>query len=237
VFDVFSPSMWSRVFLLLILIVPAAAVQAAPAKKKIYLDAGHGFPGNEGAQTLRCETEREVVLELSEDLAKRLRATGKLDVRLSRTSSIGPSYPLRAAAAEKFGAEVLLSVHLDSRGNYAAVDGCPRNDEQRGFAILYSDEGSKKKVNRRRKLSRAIATEMSARGFLAYDGYDYSGLYEPDPTPGVFIDRRGLFMLRRPSMTSVIIETFHGLSRPDRDLWDLEETRGKFAAAVEAALE
>lgn len=230
--------MWARFVLLLLLGAPLVA-HAAPAvkKRKIYLDAGHGFPGNEGAQTVRCEAEREVVLELATDLAKRMRDSGKFEVKLSRTSSVGPTYPQRLTDAVKFGAELIVSIHLDSRGSYRQVDGCPRNDEQRGFAILFSDEGPKKMVEKRRKLSRAIAENMSSRGLLAYDGYDYAGLYEFDPAAGVFIDRRGLLMLRRPIIPSVIVEALHGLSKPERDSWDLEETRAKFGEAIISALD
>lgn len=211
---------------------------SAPALKKhrVYIDAGHGAVHNEGATTALCEREQDVVLSIARDLAAHLTATGRFVVLLSRTASIGPAYTDRVAAAEKFRADALLSIHLDARGDHSEIGGCPRNDSEHGFAVLYSDRGATRLVEKRRALARSLAEAMSARELSAYDGHDYSALYDADPTPGVFIDRRGLWMLRRPAIPSVIIETHHGWALDERKKWDEEETRTRFAEAVAAAL-
>jgi len=77
---------------------------------------------------------------------------------------------------------------------------------------------------------------MAGAGFLPYGGADYAGLYDLDPVPGVFLDRRVLYMLRRPTMPSVILETHHGLDAEERARWEEERTREAFADAVAAAL-
>jgi N-acetylmuramoyl-L-alanine amidase len=207
------------------------------AKRRVFIDPGHGYPGNEGATTMLCEKEEEVVLEIARELASYLSDRGGFEVALARTSSVGPTYDRRLEAAAKFRADVLISIHLDARGEAALDGGCPRNDAQPGFGVLFSDRGSKRLVKKRRTLSRSLADALSARGFLAYDGFDYGSLYELDPTPGVFIDRRGLFMLRRPAMPSVIIETHHGLSAEERRKWRDPETRTAFAEAVRVGLD
>lgn len=216
-----------------------ATVAAAPPL--VFIDAGHGEGDNQGAQTVRCGTEADFTLSLARDLAARLEAGGRFRVRLSRTSSTGPSYPQRLARARAAGARALLSLHADARGAlswHKTLDGrsCLRSLEQPGFSVLYSDEGSAGRVARRRRLARAVATRMTNAGFIAYDGIEYGGLYEVDPTEGVFIDRRRLFMLRRPPMPSVIIETHHAFHPEDHADWQRDETRARFAAAVEAAL-
>src|SRR5262245_23595067 len=121
--------------------VLALLANAPEKKRRIVVDPGHGYAGNEGARSVRCEKEQDVVLELARDLAARLNAGGKLDVRLSRTSSIGAAYRDRIAAAERAGAELILSLHLDARGEPGDFGGCPRNDAEQGLAILYSDRG------------------------------------------------------------------------------------------------
>jgi N-acetylmuramoyl-L-alanine amidase len=216
-------------------VLVVVALLAAP-KTRVFIDPGHGYPGNEGTTTMLCEKEQDVVLEVARDLGERLTAMNKFVVRLARTSSVGATYDRRLADAEKFRAHVLLSIHLDARGWASPVDGCPRNDSERGFGVLFSDRGGKRLVEKRRQLARAIAGALSEREFFAYDGTQYGTLYDFDPTPGVFVDRRSLFMLRRPPMPSVIIETHHGLHREEHEAWKTEETRAKFAAAVAAAV-
>ena len=61
---------------------------------------------------------------------------------------------------------------------------------------------------------------MSLAGLTPYDGRDYPGLYLDDPAQaGAFIDRRYLFVLRKPEVPSVIVETHHFL--------DLDELPGR----------
>ncbi|MCK6550662.1 N-acetylmuramoyl-L-alanine amidase, partial [Myxococcota bacterium] len=107
----------------------------------------------------------------------------------------------------------------------------------RGVSILYADRhGDAPLLAGRRALARALARHLAAEGFAMYGGEDYAGLYETDPVPGVFIDRRGLFFLRRFAQPSVIIETHQGLSRTERAEWREDATRARFARAVIRAL-
>lgn len=206
---------------------------------RVFIDPGHGAGTNSGATTARCETEAAVNLRISASLAERLGQTHR--VRVARKTAAGPSYKARAASAAKWQADVLLSVHADTRGDAsvqttASGRRCPVNDVQPGFAVLVSDEGEAKLAERRRTLARAIAQQMVAAGFTAYGGDDYGTLYDRDRVAGVFIDRRGLFMLRRPKMPSVIIETHHAWHRDEVKRWSQPKTLKAFAKAVDAAL-
>jgi N-acetylmuramoyl-L-alanine amidase len=210
-------------------------------KKRIYLDAGHGTTANEGATTALCDKEQDVVLAIANALKIALESTGRFDVRLSRTTSVGPSYEDRVRTAERFHADALISLHLDARGEADTLSRPKgqiafRNDAESGFGILRSDRGSSSIVARRRDLARALARRMMEVGFPAYDGEDYGGLYTNDPVPGVFIDRRSLFMLRRPRIPSVIIETHHGLYLNETERWREPATLTAFGEAVSAAL-
>ncbi len=224
---------------------PGAALQpfeVSPleAPLRVYVDPGHGAPGNEGAQTVRCEPEQGINLRVSRHLAQRLSAQG-FEVRLSRTDHDGPAYPARLAEAEAWGADVFLSIHADTRGTalpWSPEDGteCLRNDAEPGFSVLFSEEGAGSLVTGRRTLARDLAEKLAGLGLPAYDGADYAGLYAPDDTAGVFRDRRGLMMLRRPVMPSVIIETHHARHLEEWERWQEEDTWEAFATAVARAL-
>lgn len=231
--------MGGRYLAWMIAVLAAGSAEAAPAR--IFIDAGHGVDANQGAQTLLCGTEADFTLEVARDLSARLTSTKRWQVQLSRTSSSGPSYRRRLRAARRFGAQSLLSVHADVRGSarfYSPKPGqrCLKNDAQPGFSVLVSDEPHPLLQDRFR-LARAVAKAMSEVGFVAYDGVDYEGLYVADAIPGVFIDRRGLLMLRRPSMPSVIIETHHALHAGDYALWQTRGARQAFALAIDRALQ
>jgi N-acetylmuramoyl-L-alanine amidase len=115
--------------------------------------------------------------------------------------------------------------------------GCFRNDEERGFSVLFSARGEKSLVEKRRKLSRAIAAEFSMRKFIAYGGRDYLRNYTADEQPGVFIDGRRLFMLEKPKIPSLIIETHQSLAAAEVEHWRKPETSAAFAEVVIAALD
>ncbi len=216
------------------------ALLGAPSAGRVYIDAGHGVGTNSGATAVDCRTEAQINLDIAKSLAARL--NGKWRTRLSRKDAAGPTYPRRAQRAARWGADVLLSIHADTRGEaewWSPQPGlrCPRSKAQPGVAILVSDEARGVLTKRSIALARAVAKRMKAAGFTMYDGFDYGALYDKDEVPGVFLDRRGLFMLRRPKMASVIIETHHAWHPGEAKAWAQTKTRDRFAKAIESALE
>lgn len=155
-----------------------------------------------------------------------------------------PSYPRRLERAVAAGAQLLLSIHFDVRGEAWQVgerDGraCYEGRGSIGFAVLWSDEGPL--ASRRQVLARSLSTQLEERGFWPYDGEDYPGLYDPDPlTPGVFVDRhpehQRIFLLRASGLPALILETHHALHREEWARWQEETTRAALADAVEDAL-
>jgi N-acetylmuramoyl-L-alanine amidase len=237
-------------------LVPLPPVPDAGAHRKlrIYVDAGHGAKDNHGAASCTCENEEDFTLRTADALARALIATGRFDVRQSRKGDEKPSYVARTADAEKWKADLLLGVHFDVRGQaypYEPEPGkaCWRapllgedSQDSIGFAVLWSDEDAKTRLERAlsAKLGRSIALKMAAAGMRPYNGYDYQGLYDGDETPGGFIDRhvprRRVWMLRKPRVPSIIIETHHALDLQERERWQESKTHEAFAAAVAAAL-
>lgn len=217
-------------------------------KRRIYLDAGHGATGNTGNRSVTCEDEEAFTLRVAQDLARRLEATGHFQVRLSREPGERVPYPSRLTEALKWKAHALLSLHSDARGMampWEPTPGqqCYRHDAAPGFSVLWSEEAGAPLQARRAELARAIARQLGQAGFRHYDGVDYAGLYAADSAQaGVFVSRvsepthRRIFVLRRPTVPSVIIETHHALDFEEAARWREERTLEAFAAAVAQGL-
>lgn len=226
---------------------PVVAAAATPKRPwLVYLDAGHGAPGNSGNQSVLCEAEETHTLAVAERVADRLRRTGRFIVIVSRTGAQRPRYPRRLRNAAKHHADVFVSLHSDARGEatlWQPTPGvfCLRNDAVPGMGLLVSDEGPALLVERRLKLARTLSSTMAATGFHLYDGTEWLSQYEADSTPGVFIDRRPknqrVFLLRAPRMPSVIIETHHALDFLENARWKDPATADAFGDALAAGLQ
>ncbi len=230
-----------------------AATLAAPAPtypsrfgvRKVFVDPGHGAENNSGNTSCRCLAEEDFTLRASEELARRLQASGHFAVRLAREGEVRVAYRDRVEAARHWGAEAFISIHSDVRGSFdqwAPEPGksCPVSWAAPGFSVLWSDEGEAGLVGGRLALARAVARRLGEAGFAAYLGADYA-LYQADAdVPGVFVDRHAadqrIFVLRRPAMTSVLVETHHALDPREVARWDDPHTHDVFAAVIAAAL-
>jgi N-acetylmuramoyl-L-alanine amidase len=207
---------------------------------RVALDPGHGVGSNSGNDSCLCIEEQDHNLRVARHLGASLEAGGH-SVWHSRQDNRGPDYSARIDQAQGWGAQALISLHSDARGAPSPGEPCGWNDANPGFSVLWSDEGDAALVAARIALARALAARLGEAGFLPYDGYQYSGIYEGDPDhPGVFLDRheprRRVRMLRRPTMPSVIIETHNALDRREEPRWQEPATLEAFDAAVLAAL-
>ncbi|MDI1483314.1 N-acetylmuramoyl-L-alanine amidase [Polyangium sp. y55x31] len=215
--------------------------------RRVFVDPGHGAAGNPGNLSCFCREEQDFTLAAGRALAAALRATGAFDVRLAREGPGPVEYRARVEDAEAWGADVFLSLHSDVRGqtgerwNPEPGRECVVNLAAPGFSVLWSDEGEPKLAEARHALARAVARRMREAGFWAYGGIEYGDLYAVDPAQaGVFVDRhapeRRIFVLRRPKVPSVLVETHHALDPREARLWDEPATLASFASAVGAAL-
>lgn len=221
-------------------LVPLILPSGSPPLR-VFLDPGHGAPDNPGNTSAFCEPEQLFTLSLAEDVARELEALGAFEVALSRRGEL-VDYHERVREAEVWGAEVFVSLHSDVRGEgepWSPAPGqrCVRSREAPGFTVLVSDGGAA--AESRLALARATAHWMGAAGFSAYDGRDYGAVYAPDRA-GVFLDRHAaeerIFVLYRPSMPSILIETHHALDDREVLRWREPEVRAAFARALAAAL-
>lgn len=208
------------------------------------IDAGHGSRGNEGNHGCACQLEQEHTLSVAQHVALQLQASGRFEVQLSRHSGETPSYRTRIAAAERFRAEIIVSIHSDARGwpTSHLIKGdevCWANPDDPGFAVLWNDEGEARFG--RQHLGRVMGRRLREAGFLPYDGYHYSSLYEHDTEePSAWIDRRPIrkrvYFLRASTIPTVIIETHHALDSAEVARWDEATTVSAFSSAVGAAV-
>jgi N-acetylmuramoyl-L-alanine amidase len=226
---------------------PPWPLRGSHAKRRVFVDAGHGAPGNSGTVSVTCDVEQDYTLKAAEELAARLTASGAFEVKLSRTAGASPSYQARLDAAAAWKADVLLSLHMDARGEGVLVNRtaegreCFRSEGALGFSVLWSDEAAAPLAAGRHRLASALAARLVQTGFPAYDGADYPGLYENDAAqPGVFLDRheagRRVWFLRKSALPGVIIETHHSWHPEEHARWQEARTYDAFAAAVAAAL-
>lgn len=226
----------------------AGALRVLPAPEpgaaggRLLLDAGHGAPDNGGNTNLHGVREQEVTRQVADAIAPHLAAAGYA-VTLTRPDATLVSYDDRMGMTRS--ADWLVSLHSDARAGTTAlaIPGHPDWWETigaTGFSVLYSDEGEEPLVSARLALARAVATRMAEAGFLPYPGSDYVGLYAPDATPGVFVDRHApnlrIRLLRRPTIPSVIVETHEAHDRAEAARWEEPATHEAFAAALTLAL-
>lgn len=210
---------------------------------RVVVDPGHGAEGNTGNLSSFCQDEQDFTMALGEELAKHLRGTGHFDAELSRQGEALVPYPDRVSSSEQWEAHVFLSLHSDVRGQMQVWDPdggqqCPRSEAAPGFSVLWSDDGEQ--GTRRRTLARTLATNMARAGFLAYPGEEYE-LYEGDEVvPGVFVDRhppgKRIYVLHKPKMPSVIVETHNAWDPREARRWKEAEARRVFFQVVTASL-
>jgi N-acetylmuramoyl-L-alanine amidase len=228
-------------------VIPASEVHFPDGfgVRRIYLDAGHGAENNTGNRSAFCRDEQDFTLDLAVDVARELEGTGHFEVELSRRAGELVPYPARVEAAERSGAEAFVSLHSDVRGSEEPWSPepdrtCPRSWAAPGFSVLWSDEGGMDIAYARQNLARETATALVAIGLVPYDGGEYRGLYDGDQHAGVFVDRHApsdrIYVLRRPTMPSVIVETHNAWDDREARRWDEPVTRKAFAAALSSAL-
>jgi N-acetylmuramoyl-L-alanine amidase len=228
------------------LVSPTVAPPAHFGKRRVLLDPGHGARDNTGNRSAFCRDEQDFTLSLAESVAAELERTGSFEVRLARRAGEVVEYADRIGQAEAWGADALVSLHSDVRGHardWQPLPGrtCRRSRHAPGYAVIYSDDGEAALVERRRALARALGDRLRSSRFLPYPGSGYAGDYAPEPNAhGVFVDRRErnerIYLLHRPRLASVLIETHNALDDREALRWEEPETRRAFAAALAAAL-
>lgn len=99
---------------------------------KIFVDAGHG--GSDSGATGNGLQEKDVTLQIAKKIETQLKSYANVEVKLSRTDDQTVSLQQRTDMANSWGADVLLSIHLNSSSS----------SEARGFeSYRYPNAGSR----------------------------------------------------------------------------------------------
>jgi N-acetylmuramoyl-L-alanine amidase len=91
-----------------------AAGQSFAAVPKIYIDPGHG--GTDSGAVGNGLQEKALTLNIALQVRDILQANWAVDVRMSRTSDITRSLDYRTTDANAWGADIFVSVHINSGG-------------------------------------------------------------------------------------------------------------------------
>lgn len=99
----------------------AEAAKPRPAgKARIMIDPGHGGI-DAGAVSASNVLEKDIVLAVARELASQLAASGRYDVRLTRTSDVFVSLDQRLNLSRTEGADLFISLHADSLAERSAA--------------------------------------------------------------------------------------------------------------------
>ncbi|MEV4543202.1 N-acetylmuramoyl-L-alanine amidase [Micromonospora echinaurantiaca] len=94
--------------------VPVLGGPARAAVPKVYIDPGHG--GTDPGAVGNGLQEKALTLDISLQLRSILLANWSVDVRMSRTTDITRSLAYRTDDANAWGADLFVSVHINSGG-------------------------------------------------------------------------------------------------------------------------
>lgn len=87
--------------------------------KKVYIDCGHGGADSGAICKVKNVFEKNIVLEVGKLIDSKLRKCG-LEVKLSRTNDITKSLSQRTNEANAWGADCLVSIHVNDASNTSA---------------------------------------------------------------------------------------------------------------------
>jgi N-acetylmuramoyl-L-alanine amidase len=232
-----------------------ASFQAAQAPVKdtrpqIVLDPGHGGI-DPGAASLVGTVEKDIVLTFAQLLKKRLEASGRYRVQLTREQDAFLSLEERVQFAQASKADLFISIHADS------ISG---GQEVRGLTVYTraeraSDADSARLAERENKADTAagidamegpddivdILQELTLRETRAFSHGFASGLVgELESVARLNKNSRRearFWVLRAHDVPSVLLELGYLSSRKDYDLLVSDEWRAKATLAIAGAID
>ncbi|MCP4327422.1 MAG: N-acetylmuramoyl-L-alanine amidase [Alphaproteobacteria bacterium] len=217
--------------------------------KVIVIDAGHGGadPGTIGKSGAR---EKEIVLATARQIGKRLKATGRYRVVMTRNSDIYLKLRDRVAVARKSGADLFISVHADShpRRNTRGVSVYTLSETASDAeAAALAEKENKSDIIAGFDLSSEnhevtnILIELAQRETMNRSAV-FANLLIGELGRRVALLRRthrfaGFAVLKAPDIPSVLVELGYLSNRGDEKLLRTESHRDKIAEAIVAAVE
>ena len=220
-----------------------------PSKRTIVLDAGHGGvdPGTIGAGGQR---EKDIVLATAKAVKKELERTGNYQVLLTRDTDIYIPHRQRFEFARKAGADLFISIHVDSI----------KNGKVRGATVYTLSETSSDKeaaaLARKENKSDLIAgidlrgestdvanilVDLAMRETMNYSAR-FAGYLVPELGKEVVLRENshrfaGFLVLKAPDVPSVLLEIGYLSNREDAKQMTSRQGRERIARAISDAVE
>lgn len=88
--------------------------------KKVYLDAGHG--GKDTGAVSNGLKEKDITLKIAKYTKDYLQKHYDVSIKMSRTGDTYPSLTQRTNEANKWGADLFVSIHINAGGGYGYED-------------------------------------------------------------------------------------------------------------------
>lgn len=230
---------------------PAVPALGADPRPLIVIDPGHGGI-DPGAITATGVTEKEIVLAFAQQLKKKIEASGRYRVMMTRDQDVFLSLEDRVRVARNARADLFISIHADS------ISGVQQ--EVRGLTVYTraeraSDAESARLADRENRAdavagieSRDVPDEISdilqeltlretrtfSHGFATRLVKEFESVVQLNKNP----HRSARFhVLRAHDVPSVLVELGYLSSKQDLDQLMSPEWRGKMVSAMAVAVD
>lgn len=142
---------------------------------KVYIAPGHG--GSDPGAVGNGLKEKDLNLSIGKYCAEYLKAHG-VNVKMSRTKDIDPGLNQRAAEANKWGADLVVEIHINAGGGD-------------GVEVFHSIHGGKGKDLARNILEEIKGLGQNSRGLKTKknsQGQDFLGIIRMTKAPAVLVE-------------------------------------------------
>jgi N-acetylmuramoyl-L-alanine amidase len=234
-----------------------AATREAPPRKPeapslqrrlVVIDPGHG--GHDpGAIGVRGTLEKEITLDISREIARKLRGTRGVSVRLTRDDDIFLPLADRVAVARDAGADLFISIHADSAPNreargLSAYTLSDKASDDFSFALAkqenLADGAGGIDLRHTRPQVAAILSDLVARHTVSASLMAKSSLIEGAGQSLRLLDNpkrsANFAVLKAPDVPSVLIETGFLSNERDEELLRDRSQRRRIADVLSREL-
>jgi N-acetylmuramoyl-L-alanine amidase len=236
-----------------------AATREAPPRKPdregpsqqrrlVVIDPGHG--GHDpGAIGVRGTLEKEITLDISREVARRLRGTRGVSVKLTRDDDIFLPLADRVAVAREAGADLFISIHADSAPNreargLSAYTLSDKASDDFSFALAkqenLADGAGGIDLRHTRPQVAAILSDLVARHTVSASLMAKSSLVEGAGRTLRLLDNpkrsANFAVLKAPDVPSVLIETGFLSNERDEELLRDQSQRRRIADVLSREL-
>jgi len=224
-------------------------VRRKNGKRIIVVDPGHGGvdPGTLGRGGAN---EKTITLKISKAIKRQLEATGKYIVHLTRTKDIYIPHRRRFAHARSVGADLFISVHVDSINNPKVRGGTVYTLNEKASdkeAAMLAAKENKSDILAGVDLGETnnevsnILIELAQRETMNSSAR-FAEILVPEMRRQVTMHKRGhrfanLLVLKSPDVPSVLVETGYITNKADARMLNSTDGARRISRAINSAVD